>query len=142
MNPQKRKRLLLLTLALTCTASVAMWVVLVRLFPLNLPAPAPEVHTYTDLETAIANGSTPDWKLHIRPQHPGPYYLLPNSVLVGGGVGFEWKTTGQIYDESGKVIEELPLIGNDEFDQCLIYLETPSGRWTVAALKRMRIDKQ
>jgi hypothetical protein len=90
---------------------------------------------FTDLDTALAT-ELPGWKLHTPPPHPGPYRLLPESSLVVG----DGKSGAicRVRDTSGAVVEELRLEGNPEFDQMVVRLETPSGRQTMAVLKRPR----
>ncbi len=46
--------------------------------------------------------------------------------------------TSWVKDDDGTVVEEIRLVGTPEFDQLVIFLETPSGRQTMVALKARR----
>jgi hypothetical protein len=86
------------------------------------------------LEAALVRARLDDWELHIRPQHPGPYRLLPGSNHLGQTEGTS--LAGRVFGDKGDVLEELRLQGQPGYDQLIVYLETPDGRRTMAALKR------
>lgn len=93
--------------------------------------PLPASHPFADLGTALA--ALPGWELHRAPPHAGPYRVLPESSLLGGAGALNCRVR-----EGGSVVEEMRLEGNAEYDQLVVRLDTPSGRRTMAVLKRPR----
>ncbi len=94
----------------------------------------PGAPPFTDIDTALVPETTNGWKLSIPPPQPGPYRLLPGGPVSGVGSGLQ----AHIRDKSGQVIEELKLEPIPGYDQAIVILETPSGRQTMAALKRAK----
>jgi hypothetical protein len=87
---------------------------------------------FTDLNTALAPMRAHGWKVLVPPKDPGPYRMLPQEPGAGGGSGLQ----AHIKDKSGQVIEEIKLDPSPDTEQTIVYLETPSGRVTMAGLKR------
>ena len=100
----------------------------------NHPAPPGANRSFTDLETALASGGPRGWELHARPPHPGPYRLIPGGDMLGRteGTGL----TCRVYDDRGKVLEEVRLKAIPGCDQLVVYLEAPGGHRTMAVLRR------
>jgi hypothetical protein len=98
------------------------------------PEQQPGVRPFTDLDTAVAPDAAHGWKLAVSPRYPGPYRLQGAAASSGIGHGL----TGRVCDANGAVLEELKLEPIQETDQSIVYLETRSGRLTMAALKRAR----
>lgn len=92
---------------------------------------------FTDLNAAVAE--LKGWEVHTPPPEPGPYRKLPDdSFLVGGG---DTAMSVAVSDGSGNLVERLRLKSEPTFDQLVVKFETPTGRRTMAVLKRPRQAK-
>lgn len=93
--------------------------------------PAP----FTDLESAIARkGFSPDWKVHRRPDLPGPYRLVGLTFSIGTNP--DESVVVSHPDATGRPVAPIELRGHPDFAQMAIHLEPPDGRITGAVLKR------
>lgn len=87
---------------------------------------------FTDLNAAVAE--LKGWEVHTPPPEPGPYRKLPDeSFLAGGG---DTAMNVSLSDGKGKMVERLRLKSEPTFDQLVVKFETPTGRRTMAVLKR------
>ena len=119
--------LVLLCVAGMACASLAIW----QRSRGTLPPERP----FADLSVVLSQEVPRGWELHIAPAEPGPYRLLLGGAMLGNGEGTG--LTCRVVDDDGAVLEELSLRGTCEYDQLVVYLETPGGRRTLATLKRM-----
>jgi len=92
---------------------------------------------FTDLNAAVAE--LKGWEIHTPPPEPGPYRKLPDESFLGGGSDTAMSVA--VSDGSGNIVERLRLKSEPMFDQLVVKLETPTGRRTLAVLKRPRQGK-
>ena len=127
-----RRRLLFLLFAVNAIVA-CMLLAWPRIAPTATKPTMPGPPPFTSLEVALETKL--GWTLHIPPQHPGPYRLIPGGMMAGEP---PTKTTSYVNGEDGEVLEEIRIDPNKELDQSIVWLETPTGRRTMAVLKRKR----
>ena len=106
--------------------------------PGSAPIPAPsndsEPAPFADLETAIAaEGWDPNWKVYRRPDLPGPYRVVGFTFSIGASPLYHAIVSHT--DPHGRFITPIELVGNPEFAQMAVHLETADGRITGVILK-------
>ena len=92
---------------------------------------------FTDLNAAVAE--LKGWEVHTPPPEPGPYRKLPDESFLAGGDDTAMNVS--LSDGNGKMVERLRLKSEPTFDQLVVKFETPTGRRTMAVLKRPRQGK-
>lgn len=124
MTARTKRKVLTGAAVVAAVAAVAVWYFARQ--------PGASEKPFTDLNAAIAE--LKGWEVHTPPPEPGPYRKLPDdSFLAGGG---DSAMSVAVSDGSGNIAERLRLKSEPTFDQLVVKFETPTGRRTMAVLKR------